>query len=163
VGLGPKTKIMQYSVPQFVEVEDKIIGPLTLKQFLIVLAGGLVVFTLWQIFKASIVFFVAVLPIVVVVAGLAFGKFNGRPFLANVVDLARYFLSSKQRVFMHEAAEFTVLKRAESSARESAETSLDGERASRLKRLAYILDQKTAEEERLIHSGKMGEQWLNKI
>ena len=57
---------MEYQVPQFIEVEDKIIGPLTLKQFIYIAgASGL-----------CIVFFVY-LPIIVAlllaapVAGLA--------------------------------------------------------------------------------------------
>ncbi|TSC61742.1 MAG: SsrA-binding protein, partial [Parcubacteria group bacterium Athens0416_74] len=31
---------MQFQVPQFIEVEDKIVGPLTFKQFVFI-AGGL--------------------------------------------------------------------------------------------------------------------------
>ena len=35
---------MEYQVPQFIEVEDKIVGPLTLKQFIYIAgAGGLCV------------------------------------------------------------------------------------------------------------------------
>ena len=39
----------QYQVPQFIEIEDKIFGPLTLKQFIYLAGGGglcLVFFTL---------------------------------------------------------------------------------------------------------------------
>ena len=62
---------MEYQVPQFIEVEDKIIGPLTLKQF-IYLAGaaGLVV-----VFFAYLPFIVAVLlslPVAGLGAALAF-------------------------------------------------------------------------------------------
>ena len=31
---------MRFQVPQFIEVEDKIFGPLTLKQFIYVFGGG---------------------------------------------------------------------------------------------------------------------------
>ena len=49
---------MQFSVPQFVEVEDKIIGPLTLKQFLVLLGGGFVVFVLYK-FITNAFFFIS--------------------------------------------------------------------------------------------------------
>jgi hypothetical protein len=38
---------MQFQVPQFIETEDKIIGPLTLKQFFYVAAAALVSFSLF--------------------------------------------------------------------------------------------------------------------
>jgi len=38
---------MQYQVPQFIEVEDRIIGPLTLKQFLYLAFAGAILFVLW--------------------------------------------------------------------------------------------------------------------
>lgn len=154
---------MQYSVPQFIDVEDTIIGPLTLKQFLVLLAGGLVIFSLWKIFNSSPVFFLLLLPTVLVIAGLAFGKFNGRSFLTSAVDLVRFFVTPKRRIFMHEDVEFSILKKQQGAEDSQAGPTRDGEKVSRLKRLAYLLDQKTAEEERLIHSGKLGEQWLNKI
>ena len=38
---------MQFNVPQFIDIEDKIIGPLTLKQFLFLVAGAGLLFVLW--------------------------------------------------------------------------------------------------------------------
>ena len=35
---------MQFPVPQFTDVEDRIIGPLTIKQFGIVFGAGVVIF-----------------------------------------------------------------------------------------------------------------------
>ena len=70
---------MQYNIPQFVDVEDKIIGPLTLKQFLTLLGGGLLVFLFWSMFKVSLYFFAATLPTAFVFMMLAFRKFNRPP------------------------------------------------------------------------------------
>lgn len=153
---------MQYSVPQFIDVEDKIIGPLTLKQFLILLAGGLLIFFFWKIFQTGAGFFIALLPTLGVVIGFAFGKFNGRPILVNMADFLKFFFSPKRRVFLHQTEALPLFLKEEPASQRRA-SPLDGERVSRLKRLAYLLDQKTAEEERIIHSGKMGEAWINKI
>ena len=40
---------MRYQVPQFIDVEDKIFGPLTLKQFLYVAGGSGFSFIIWSI------------------------------------------------------------------------------------------------------------------
>ena len=158
---------MQYNVPQFVEVEDKIIGPLTLKQFLILLGGGLILFMFWSIFEGGAAFFLFALPIGAIFAYFAFGTFNGRPVFSSIPALLKFFTTSKERVFKRGAdiSTITMAKKTMGSTKGKAETAepLEESRKSRLKRLAYLLDQKTAEEERLIHSGQIDKTWLNKI
>lgn len=85
---------MRYQVPQYLEVEDKIFGPLTLKQFLFA-AGGLGgAYALWALAPAP---FGIVLAIIVGVAAgaLGFGQMNGRPFLVMVESMVGYGLSKK--------------------------------------------------------------------
>jgi len=36
--------MQQFTVPQFIDVEDKILGPITIRQFLILLVGCIVIF-----------------------------------------------------------------------------------------------------------------------
>ena len=144
---------MQYSVPQFVDVEDKIVGPLTLKQFLILLVGALFGFMYWSIFKATAGFFLLMLPTAAIFGFLAFGKFNGRPILKSLPLLIQFFLEPHHRLFKRTGALTSVIKQ-KSDVREKAnsEDELNPfERTSRLHRLAYLLDQKSSEEERLIH------------
>lgn len=154
---------MQYSVPQFIDVEDKIIGPLTLKQFLILLGGGLVSFFYWGIFDAGLIFFLLTLPTMGLFAFLAFGKFNGRPMLANLPFFLKFYLTPRERIFQRTTEVITLPKKVTKPLPPAAAKLPTEERVSRLKRLAYLLDQKTAEEERLIHSGKLDKQWLNQI
>src|SRR5579863_7552446 len=84
----------QYQVPQFIEVEDKIFGPLTLKQF-IYLAGGaglsLMFFTLLPIYLALLF----IIPVMAFAASLAFFKVNGRPFIVSVEHAFGYFFGTK--------------------------------------------------------------------
>ena len=42
---------MQFQVPQFIEIEDKIFGPLTAKQFFYILGGGAIIFLLYVFFE----------------------------------------------------------------------------------------------------------------
>ena len=74
---------MQFQVPQFTEIEDKIIGPLTLKQFLYLLVGGVIIFIFYKIFNLSITILLS-LPVAAVVIALAFVKVNNQPFISMV-------------------------------------------------------------------------------
>jgi len=83
---------MQYQVPQFIEVEDKIFGPFTLKQF-IYLAGGVgisVTFLLTLPFFAGILLSI---PFMALGLALAFVKINERPFV-EVLESAFFFMTN---------------------------------------------------------------------
>lgn len=85
---------MRYQVPQFIEVEDKIFGPLTLKQFIYLAGGGglcLIFFTLLPIY----VTIVLAIPVMSFAAGLAFYEVNGRPLIVSLEHAASYFMGSK--------------------------------------------------------------------
>lgn len=85
---------MQFQVPQFIEVEDKVFGPLTFKQFIYIgggLGGGYVI---WRILP----FFLAVpvaLGVVAFALSLAFLQVNGRPFILGVESAFYYILRGK--------------------------------------------------------------------
>lgn len=85
---------MRFQVPQFIEVEDKIFGPLTFKQFIyIVGAAGICVvfFTLLPRFLAIILS----IPVAILGAALAFFKVNERPFALIVEDFFKFHVGSK--------------------------------------------------------------------
>jgi len=85
---------MEYHVPQFIEVEDKLVGPLTLKQFIYVAgtAGLSIVFFSYLPFVFALLLS---LPIAGLGAALAFYKINGKPFI-NVIESAfNYYTSNK--------------------------------------------------------------------
>ncbi len=85
---------MNFQVPQFIEIEDKIFGPLTFKQFVYV-AGGLgAAFIEWVYLpKFLAIFFI--IPTVVITLGLAFYKVNNRPFILVLESALRYVMSHK--------------------------------------------------------------------
>ncbi len=85
---------MQYQVPQFIEVEDKIFGPLTFKQFLYLAGGAGLCLIFFSIFPLFVTFLLAI-PVGAFSLALAFYKVNGRPFI-NVLEHAfNYALGSK--------------------------------------------------------------------
>lgn len=101
--------IMQFQVPQFIETEDKLIGPLTLKQFAYIAVGGLIVF----FFYFVVGFFLWVILagfIGLVVAALAFIQYNGRPFLILVLSMFGYFWSPRLYIWKAAGGEAIIKK-----------------------------------------------------
>src|SRR3989338_8271816 len=83
--------MQQFVVPQFIEVEDKIFGPITTLQFLILLTAGVVIFLAYRL--ADFTLFVTLL---VLVGGsalvIAFVKVNDQTFhyfLLNIIQTMR--------------------------------------------------------------------------
>lgn len=93
---------MQYSVPQFVDVEDKVIGPLTVKQFLYILSAAMVIFLLWALlgFRISAPLIILSIPILAIFAALAFLKINGRPFHFFLFSLVGYYMGQGARLWI---------------------------------------------------------------
>lgn len=81
----------QFTVPQFIDVEDKIIGPITTRQFIILLVTSLFVFIFYKLLAFTAFLILAVL----LFAGggtLAFVRINGQPFhffLLNILQTWR--------------------------------------------------------------------------
>lgn len=84
---------MQFQVPQFLDVEDHVVGPFTIKQFLYVAGGAGMAYMFVRFIPW---FLVAIIP-AALVAGfsvlLAFWKPNRRPFI-DLVEAAFYFGTS---------------------------------------------------------------------
>lgn len=82
---------MQFVVPQFIDVEDKIIGPITTRQFVLMLIPLLLGALFWKIFAFTF-FLILTVPMVIVFGLLAFFKVNGMPlhfFLLNLIQSLR--------------------------------------------------------------------------
>jgi hypothetical protein len=90
---------MQYAVPQFIEVEDKVIGPLTTKQFLYLVAGGVFLLVVWSLADISLFVIIALLTAGIVIP-FAFVKINGRPFEIFVTAAFNYFTKPKLRLWI---------------------------------------------------------------
>lgn len=85
---------MRFEVPQFIEIEDKIFGPLTWKQFVYVAGGGGLAAVLF-FFTPLIIFLILGLPIAAVTFLLTFFPVNNRPFALFLEAAVRYFKGSK--------------------------------------------------------------------
>ncbi|MDD5589550.1 MAG: PrgI family protein [Candidatus Portnoybacteria bacterium] len=85
---------MQFHVPQFLDIEDKIIGPLTLKQFAYLAGGGVLLFILSNYVKLWL-FLIIAAPLAAFCMALAFIRVNGRPFISIFGAFVNYMVKPK--------------------------------------------------------------------
>ncbi len=96
---------MAVKIPQDVTREDKLIGPLTLKQFLYLLGGGSIVFITYQSTLSWFLFVVISLLAGILALMLAFGNINGRPFGVFLLNLFHFITTSKRLAWHKEPRE----------------------------------------------------------
>ncbi len=97
----------QITVPQFIENEDKILGPLTVRQFGILFVGGLLIFIAFKLLDFTLFLFTGI--IIVATAGtLAFFKVNGRPVHFFIVNIGQTMQRPSLRVWKKDIDRSTV-------------------------------------------------------
>ncbi len=85
---------MQFQVPQFIEVEDTIIGPFTFKQLIFILGGGGGIYLLKRLLPTFLAY-PAMMVFAVFTWALVFYKYNDRPFLLALQSATKYYFSTK--------------------------------------------------------------------
>ncbi len=127
---------MRYQVPQFIEVEDKIFGPFTFKQFAYLVGGAGMCFVLYRFLPFFIsVFLIA--PAAALSLALAFYKVNNRPFIKVLESAFYYLFSSKLYLWKQDLSQ----KRPEEAKVEKGNTlSVPAISQNKLKELAWSLD-----------------------
>ncbi len=127
---------MRYQVPQFIEVEDKIFGSLTLKQFVYLAGGGGLSFVLYRYLPSLLFSAIPILIVAVFSLALAFYKVNNKPFI-NVVEAAfKYYTSAKLFIWKKVPNEKAIVQ----EAKEYAGIMVPKISDSKLKDLTWSLD-----------------------
>jgi len=127
----------RFQVPQFLEVEDKIFGPFTLKQFLYGGAGIAIAFIAWQ----SLPRFAAILvglPSVALFFGLAFYKINNQPLIFTIENAFKYAFAAK--LYLWKKREKTPEKKIAEIVQHVTDDSAPKISNSKLKDLSWGLD-----------------------
>jgi hypothetical protein len=130
---------MQFQVPQFIEVEDKIFGPFTFRQF-IYLGGGLgLSYILFRLLPLLIAFpFIA--GVMALALALAFFKYNGRPFILAMESAFFYALHPRLYLWNNQRKPAASNAKAVALALKTPEIYVPKLSESRLHELAWSLD-----------------------
>lgn len=85
---------MLINVPQYIDVEDKVAGPLTVKQLLWMIAMAVTLFVFWSAFPKPAAIILAI-PTVILFVALAFYKPYGQPLGSFLLFGIMYFFRPK--------------------------------------------------------------------
>ena len=93
---------MRFQVPQFIEIEDKIFGPFTFKQFIYLLGGAGGAYVISKVLPLIIAIPLIII-VVLLAAALTFYKVNGRDFSEVLQSSMNYFFRSKLFIWKQRA------------------------------------------------------------
>jgi hypothetical protein len=94
---------MQFQVPQFIETEDKVVGPFSLRQFLYIGVGGLIS-AVFYFFVQTWLFVIAAIIIMGAATAIAFVKVNGQPFMKIFTAALGFYWKPQAYVWKPETA-----------------------------------------------------------
>lgn len=88
----------KFIVPQFIENEEKILGPITVRQFLLSLASAFAVFIEYKVFQLP--YFILAAVITATIGGtFGFVKVNGQPFHLFFLNFVQTLVRPSLRVW----------------------------------------------------------------
>jgi hypothetical protein len=130
-----------FTIPQFIDVESKIIGALTVRQFIISLSGFILIGICYKLLEFWTFVFVGLL-IFAVAGAFAFVKINGRPFHFFVLNFIQTSSKPDLRVWNHRIINKEIDK--EKEGKQFSESNLVPAKpkpsASRINELSLVID-----------------------
>lgn len=148
---------MQFRVPQNIDLEDKIVGPLTLIQFVYCIVGGLIVYILFQSLAGHTgVFLLLGIPVAAVTLAMAFLKIQDQPLSHFITAGIAYLTKPKIRYWRRlgydpKIVNETVIVK-QNTAPQPVRKNIE---KSDLEQLAYTLDTKPINEHEEKYFGKI--------
>jgi len=132
---------MQYSVPQFIDVEDKVVGPFTGKQALFLILGFgiiLILFTFLQFF----IFIIMAIPVIVLSLAFAFWRPKGFSVSQWISNIINFYTTAHLYIWRREpdSRMFKQTQRKQ-TAKEAQPIPIS---RNRIKELAWLLDTSTS-------------------
>lgn len=103
---------MRFQVPQFLEIEDKIFGPFTFKQFAYLAGGAGICYVIYKLLG----FWLGAIPIILIgsfSAALTFYKPNGKPFINMVEAWIKYSIQDKLYIWQRRISKKSKIDRGE--------------------------------------------------
>lgn len=114
---------MRFEVPQFIESETKIAGPLTFRQLLyLMVAGGIVIFFYYTLAQANFALFI-ILAIISLLVGSAFAflKISGYSFSVFLKNFLGFFVGSKVYLWERKIPSVKLIEKKEQEKKEKKE------------------------------------------
>jgi len=91
----------KFIVPQFIDAEDKIFGPITVRQFVMMIGGVFVIFLSYKLADFALFLFQTIV-VVIFVFLFAFYKVNGAPFHIYALNIIETLKQPAVRIWRKE-------------------------------------------------------------
>lgn len=103
---------MQFHIPQYIDIEDKLFGPLTLKQAIYVAGGGGGIYLIWRIIPYVAIKAPIIIALAVLTWALAFYPKEklGKPFIEVLESAFNYMMREKLYTWKKTTKEVTSKK-----------------------------------------------------
>jgi len=92
---------MHFQTPQFIEIEDKIIGPFTLRQFLYLGGAAFFIFISYYLFETWLWFILGVIAAFIAIV-FAFARPNNQPMERILISAIKFFWNPKRYLWRRE-------------------------------------------------------------
>jgi hypothetical protein len=92
---------MKFQVPQFIEMENTIFGPLTFKEFSYLAGGAGLSFLIYR-FTPTMVAFILIIPVIAFAVALAFYRPNNKPFIEMIQSAIVFAFGNKLYIWKKE-------------------------------------------------------------
>lgn len=89
---------MLFNIPQFIDKEDKLVGPLTAKQLGWLGGAGAVLILFWAVLDTG-AFILASMPVLAIFAALAFYRPNGESLISFIASAVNFTLKPKMYIW----------------------------------------------------------------
>lgn len=131
---------MQYSVPQFIDVEDKVVGPFTGKQALFMVIGFGILIVAFTFFQFSF-FMIIALPTIIMTLLFAFWKPKGYTVSRWITNIINFSTTPHLYIWRREPeSRMFKLTQKKKNNEDIEETKVS---KNRIKELAWLLDTST--------------------
>lgn len=131
---------MQFQVPQFLDVEDKIIGPLTIKQFLYLIGGFGMGYLSFHFIPWIVISIIPAAGFVALGAALAFYKINKKPFVYTIEAAFNYMRGTRMYVWKRREKKGSELDLSNFKTTKHVELGVPSAGGSKLGDLAWSID-----------------------
>ncbi|MFB6226088.1 MAG: PrgI family protein [Candidatus Paceibacteria bacterium] len=131
----------QFVVPQYIDVENKIFGPISVRQFLILLTAAVLIFVIYQ-FLTFILFIIATLLVGGLAIVFAFVEIKGQKFHYFVLNLFQYAKKDKLRVWdkRYTQKELNYLRKRETGSAEKEKRHRKKAKRGRIRDLSLVVN-----------------------
>lgn len=127
-----------FNIPQFLDTEDKVVGPFTVKQLGWMAAAAGTLFLLYILLSKTAMIILAI-PVLAIFGGLAFYKPEGRTLTSYVASVVFFFLHPKMYIWKRLPDEIRAIKK---SAPQKSAGSLEKKQltADKIREISQLLD-----------------------